>query len=112
MTWLKKLVELEGRLAQWAIALQAYDYYISYRSRSAHQNAICLSLLPTIAIVSFNDDCLYDMLLQPGKWKDETLEIQSSLKRIAKVVIMKDSQMNKNLNGIVLPFIRPLPEPI
>ena len=43
LTWLQTLKELEGRLTRWAIALQAFDYDISHRPGSAHQNADCLS---------------------------------------------------------------------
>ena len=78
LTWLQTLKEPEGRLARWAIALQAFDYDISHRPGSVHQNADCLSRLPTIAIVSSEADCLYEMILEPNKWSNEPSEIQSS----------------------------------
>ena len=96
LTWLQTMKEPEGRLARWAIALQAFDYDISHRPGSAHQNADCLSRLPTIAIVSSEADRLYEMILEPSKWCNEPPEIQSSLKRIAKGVSKKAASCTKN----------------
>ena len=60
LKWLQTLKEPEGRLVRWAIALQAYNFEINHRPGAAHQNADCLSRLPTVAILANEADRLYD----------------------------------------------------
>ena len=69
--WLQTLSETEGQLARWAIALQAYNFEIIHRPGSSHQNADCLSRLPTIAALSPVADRLYDLILTPNLWSNE-----------------------------------------
>ena len=45
--------EPEGRLAFWALKLQAYDYEIIHRPGVSHCNAYGLSKFPTINLVPF-----------------------------------------------------------
>ena len=95
LTWLQTLKEPEGRLARWAIALQAFDYDISHRPGSAHQNADCLSRLPTIAIVSSEADRLYEMILESSKWCNELLKFKAHLNGLLKEFLKKAASCTK-----------------
>ena len=50
-------------MARWALKLQDYDFVITHRHGANHQNADCLSLLPTVVLVSPAIDALHDKLL-------------------------------------------------
>ena len=54
--------EPEGRLARWALKLQAYDYELIHRPGVSHQNANGLSRLPTINLVLSQLEELYKKL--------------------------------------------------
>ena len=108
LQWLKTLKDPEGRLARWAIKLQAFDYDIQHRAGAIHQNADCLSRLPTIALLSPVADELYDkLLMDPSLWGEEPTEIQSVLKKLSVDTKVKNGQLLKLYKGNWLPYIRP-----
>lgn len=108
LQWLKTLKDPEGRLARWAIKLQAFDYEIKHRAGSTHQNADCLSRLPTIALVSPRADELYDkLLLDSSLWGEEPSEVLSALKRFSKDTKVMKGQLFKLIDNKWLPYIRP-----
>ena len=107
LKWLQTLKEPEGRLARWALSLQAYNFTISHRPGTAHQNADCLSRLPTIAILSPEADWLYGMLHNPNEWNSEPPEVRSILKRLSKGTSVRNNQLYKEVNGKKLPYIKP-----
>ena len=86
LKWLQSLKEPEGRLARWALSLQAYDLEIKHQPGAIHQNADCLSRLPMIAILSTEANRLYELLDKPDLWKLELREIQESLKLLSQDV--------------------------
>jgi transposase InsO family protein len=47
LEWLLEKKEPAGRLQRWALKLQEYDIVIGYRPGKSHQNADCLSRIPT-----------------------------------------------------------------
>ena len=85
--------------------LQAFDYNISHRLGSAHQNADCLSQLPTIAALSPVANRLYDLILTPNLWSNEPQEIQKVLRKLSKDVTTANNQLYKQINGVKLPFV-------
>ena len=75
LKWLQSLKELEGRLARWALSLQAYSSKIKHQFSANHKNADCLSRLPMIAILSPEADRLYELIDKPDLWNLELREI-------------------------------------
>ena len=70
LRWLSSMKEPEGRLARWALKLQAYDYEIIHRPGVSHQNADGLSRLPTINLVLSQSEELYKKLKENNYWDE------------------------------------------
>ena len=67
--------EPEGRLARWALKLQAYDYKIIHRPGVSHQNANGLSRLPTKNLLLSQSEKLYKNLKE-NNYRDEPKEFK------------------------------------
>lgn len=98
LTWLQNLKEPEGRLARWALKLQAYDYEIIHRPGTKHQNADCLSRLPTIATLHRIADQLY-LKMRSGQYDDEPDEVQKILEKHMKDTVIEKNQLYKIINN-------------
>ena len=55
LKWLINLSDPDGRLARWAIKLQAYDYIILHKTGSKHANADFLFHFSIVALLSAVD---------------------------------------------------------
>lgn len=63
LIWLQNLKDPEGRLARWALKLQAYTYTITHCPGIKHQNADCLSCLPDIHHIIVEADDLFSTMI-------------------------------------------------
>ena len=106
LQWLKNLKEPEGRLARWAIKLQAYNYTIEHRAGSKHQNADGLSRLPTIHALIPEADRLYDLINKPKEWDNELLEIRQILDKLSANTTYDKGQLFKGLDGKLYLFVK------
>ncbi|KAJ9090148.1 hypothetical protein DSO57_1005319 [Entomophthora muscae] len=98
----------ERCLACWASKLQAHNVKIIHWARAAHQNADCLSCLPTVALVSPMTDILYYKLMEdPYLWGEELVEIQRALKKLAIDIKVSKGQLLKLCGDSWLPYICP-----
>ena len=61
LRWLINLKDLDGKLARWAVKLQAYDFEIEHQPGSKHINADSLSRLPMIAFTTLEHEHLYKL---------------------------------------------------
>ena len=101
----------EGRLARWAIKLQAYNYTIEHRAGSKHQNADGLSRLPTIHALIPEADRLYDLIHQPKEWDNEIPEIKQILGKLSENTTYSKGQLFKELDGKSYILLRPSNRP-
>ena len=95
LQWLTNLKDPEGRLARWALKLQAFDYEIQHRAGVMHQNADGLSRLPMVAFNKPEMDRLYNLISMPSLWIRETEKDQELLKKMAKDTVTKDGLLYK-----------------
>ncbi|KAJ9080396.1 hypothetical protein DSO57_1025520 [Entomophthora muscae] len=102
------LKDPEGRLAQWAIKIQAFDYDIVHCDGAVHQNADCLSQLPTIALVSsIADELYYKLLVGQSLWGKEPTKIQKALKKLSVDKKFKNGQLFKKYKDLWFPMLSP-----
>ena len=97
LRWLQNLREPEGRLARWALKLQAYDFEITHRAGSKHQNADGLSRLPTVAVVSEVADQLFDKMLS-GNYQDEPETVRRVLDKLMENTAVHKGQLLKTID--------------
>ena len=81
LRWLHNLKEPEGRLACWALKLQAYDYSILHWPGNKHQNADGLSRLPAVHALTAKSEDLFTYLLDQTKIHSSP-DIQSIILRL------------------------------
>ena len=107
----ENLKEPEGKLARWAIELQAYNYTIEHRASSKHQNADGLSRLPTIHALIPEADRLYDLINKPKEWDNELPEIKQILDKLSANTTYDKGQLFKELDGKLYLFVKPSNRP-
>ena len=83
LRWLQTLKEPEGRLARWAIQLQACDFEIIHRAGNKHQNTDGLSRLPIVCLLLDEAEKLYDLISHPDQWDELPQEMQSMMRSLA-----------------------------
>ena len=107
LSWLQNLKEPEGRLACWALKLQPYNFTIVHCPSNTHQNADGLSQSPTIAHLLPEADRLYNLLLDPVCFNEESPEVQAITKKLSNDTTVEDGTLYKLVDGDRKLFARP-----
>jgi hypothetical protein len=107
LQWLRNLKEPEGRLARWALKMQAYNYNIIHKAGIIHQNADGLSRLPAICHLEGEAGRLYDLLFTPDNWENEPEEIQKILKKLSADTEIIKGQLFKKVGDQLRLFVKP-----
>lgn len=107
LRWLQQMKDSDGRLAQWSLRLQAYEFTIIHQAGAIHQNANGLSFLHMISLLAPEEDRVYDLLGQPNQWEHESEETQNSLAKLSKDTQITKGHLYKPVHTKWLPYIRP-----
>lgn len=86
LKWLLSLKTPSGRLARWALKLQAYDLQISYTPGSQNVVADMLSRPPIANEVQEKQDVLFTTIVMPRKSSTEMREEQLSDPEVKKII--------------------------
>ena len=105
LRWLHNLKEPEGRLARWALKLQAYNFEILHRPGASHQNADGLSRLPVICTIILTADKLYIKMVY-NKFSDEPESVQKTLSFLRTNTVLENEVFYKLIDGKKLIFPR------